>query len=41
MFDDNLRLERALTVARNVEWQRAEIALECLGAMAIAGVGFS
>jgi len=29
---------RALPVARNVEWKCPEVALECLGAVAVAGV---
>src|SRR5476649_1185051 len=39
VLDDDLRLERPLAVAGNVQRQRAEIALEGLGAMAVAGVG--
>src|SRR5471032_1151811 len=39
VLDDDLRLERPLAVAGNVQRQRAESARGGLGAMAVAGVG--
>jgi hypothetical protein len=39
MLGDDLRLERALAVAWNLDRQRAEIAFQRLGAVAVAGVG--
>ena len=39
MFADDLRLKGALAVAGNLQRQCAEIAFECLGAVAVADVG--
>ena len=36
MLADDLRLERALAVTRNVEWERAEVAFEGLRAVSVA-----
>ena len=38
VLGDQLRLKCAVTVARNFDWQFAELALQCLAALAVTQV---